>query len=119
MDFDIQDKCGMTSLHHASIYGNLKRAREFIDQYVNSDRIDDLYHDVNIRDNNCMTALHYAVFYGHVKIIQELVKYSDLDLKDDSGRTALERAETGEIRQIIIDNLDFPDVKEPEYNSNF
>ena len=72
--------------------------------------------NVNEKDYNGWTPLHYASFYEHLEIVKYLIGYCDLTIKNNNGQTALDIARNAEIRQIIQDYIDLPDIKEPENN---
>ena len=58
------------------------------------------------------TALHLASKYGDRAKVQVLIQYVDPTIKNRDGRTALDLARTGEIRNLILDSL--IDIKDPE-----
>lgn len=71
--------------------------------------------DVNVCDDCKVSTLHLASMNGDPEIVQELLNNgADTNIHDNEGKSPLDIAKTEEIKQIIINYEQTPDIKEPE-----
>lgn len=71
--------------------------------------LDTLHAGLNHQDNNGLTPLIYAAANGYINVVNDLLKYKpNLDIQEDSGKTALHAAfaatllkDTGDIEKIV------------------
>jgi ankyrin repeat protein len=68
---------------------------------------------VNERDYSGSTPLHIASSSGDLDLVQHLVHYSNLSIRNNDGRTALEVARGAEVRKFLIDYEQLSEVKDP------
>jgi len=94
IDVNLQSKYGSTALIIASFYGKNDVVKLLL-QHPNI--------DVNLQDSYRNSPLIYASFRGDVEIVKNLLQHKDIDisLKNDKGETALNLAETDEIKELI------------------
>lgn len=127
-----------TPLNNASYYGHLNVVKELL---LNGTDINAIccegwtplhcavfnrYHEITTQllahgaDANLQifdggsTALHFAVENNDLAIVQELVPYSNLELKTDDGCSVFDLKTTEAIKQYLYDYRNGPDIKEPE-----
>lgn len=108
-DVNKKDNDGWISLHYACFNGHLNIVKELIKQGAN----------INSLTNEGNTPLHFAsnTPYTHnLEIINELIDYSNLSIKNNDGKTVLDFAKTEKIKQFIIDYQELPTIKEPDEN---
>ncbi|CAG0912757.1 unnamed protein product [Notodromas monacha] len=86
-DVDARDQSGHTSLHHASLRGNLAAVKELLANGA----------DVNAKTSALgATSLHRAAGSGHFAIVETLLKASAIpNAKDCTGRTPMDAALAG------------------------
>jgi ankyrin repeat protein len=97
---------GCTPLHSAVRPGHFEAVKELIKHGAN----------VNVTNDFGSTPLHMASRQGLSEIVQILLEYSDHSLRDIKGRTASDIALNQEIRDLIINYQEYPNIKDPGYN---
>ena len=92
-DINIQDNCGCTALHLASIYG----CKEYVELLIKAGA------NVNIKNNYVKTALHSASIHGRKEIVEFLIKTGgvDVNIQDNDGKTALHYANLYDYKDIV------------------
>jgi ankyrin repeat protein len=150
-DINEKNNCGRTPLHSASCNGHLEIVKELIscgasiekDNYGEtplhrimriSNRLEIMkklidagtrvnLFLVNEKNNRGDTPLHVAIFCGKLEMVEEIINYSDLSIKNNDGYTALEigrNSRSKNIRKFIEDFISneesFSDLKDPECN---
>ncbi len=94
IDINVQDKEGLTALHHAVLKGYLILvARLTSHQDIK----------INVRDAKGMTALHYAVLSGSKDLVARLIAHQDIKpfLKNADGHRALDLAQQRNMKRIV------------------
>ena len=89
-----KDKDGLTPLHYACASGQLN-----IVQYLHVEKLSDLVHTTHSGD----TPLHIACKYSQVEITEFLLSTGQCDplCKNAEGMTPIEKATSGEIRELL------------------
>ena len=87
-------------MHDASINHDIKVIQEL------------LKNNANIQDNYGRTPLYEASFFGYFDNVKLLIEYTNIELKDKDGATALDVACTDEIKDYIRNYQELPDIKE-------
>lgn len=135
MDINVKNVYGYTPLHWASRYGHLDIVRELIPitnvDELNGDGMTPLHlasrenhllvvrelikHGSNVcaQSNTGSTPLFIASLNENITIVQELLPLSDVSLKNNNGKTALDVTHNDEIRDLIKMYQELPDIKEP------
>ena len=92
-DIDAKDNDGVTALMYVSRAGDLEIAKYLVENGT----------DINAKDSDWgYTALIYAAEHGNLEIVKYLVeKGANVNIKDNHGRTALDLAETEEIKEVL------------------
>jgi ankyrin repeat protein len=106
-----RDTNGETPLHVASTRGYSEIVLEL---FRSAERYDlSIESLVNDRGYKGWTPLHLASMYDKVEVIQILLEYADISIKNDDGKTASEVAKTDEVRALIDQPIS--EIKEPEF----
>ena len=86
-DVNAQDRDGLTPLHRAAQKGHVRAARELLDNGAQP----------NLVGMNGVAPLHSAAQHGREEMVNLLIgRHADRTLRDNQGRTASDRAATGQ-----------------------
>jgi ankyrin repeat protein len=103
-DINVKNRVGHTPLYYAVKYKNINLIRELIEHGAN----------VTERDDFGSTYLHIASSFANLETVQILIEYCDPFIKNNFGCTALDVANSKEIKEFLA-NYERPfDLKEPE-----
>lgn len=95
---------GYTPLHEAAVNGNVEIVKLLISNGA----------DVNSIDKHLDTPLHDAVAKGNIDVVRELlISGADINLENINGDTPLDITSNKEIRKLLKEYRDKPDIKEP------
>ena len=89
-----QDQNGTTIIHNAAANGHLEVLRFLLP--LSSD-------GVNIPNSGGNTALHWSSLNGHLECVKILVEHgANVGIKNRVGRTAIDEAESGGMRDVVL-----------------
>ena len=92
-DIETKNNDGLTALMSASRYGNLEIVKLLVESGADIN---------NAKDNIGNTALTYASYFGRLEVVIYLVENgADVNAKDEYGETALDKASTKEVKELL------------------
>ena len=92
-DVNAKNNNGQTALMYVAREGDLEIAKYLVENGA----------DINAKDNDWgYTALIYAAEYVNLEIVQFLIESgADINIKNNDGKTALDLADTEEIKEVL------------------
>ena len=102
-DIDAVNKRGITPLMAAARAGHASMVKLLLDNNADPDMISKPY--------NSKTALMYAVSENHIDVVKVLLQYSaKTDIKNKLGYTAMDYAESNQIKLLLLKKEQYGDV---------